>query len=134
LKRDLKRSVIPERPLFKETRYSDGAIVTIIQCDPVDESGNPDETGTVEFRGETLARIGLPKPIPITFRIPDVKTLQEARSMYGKYLDLAAQETVRMMQAEMLEAQKAAQQQIVVPGAGGQLPPGLMSAIQPKQK
>jgi len=131
----LQRNPIPEEPLFKETRYSDGAIVTIIECSPVLEDGSPDSSREVEYRGETLANIGLPSPMTITFRIPEVKTLQEARSNYGKYLDLAAQEQVRVLHAQMAAAQKAQQNKIVVPGQGvPPVNPGMMSAMAPKKK
>ena len=134
-KEGLQRSPIPEKPLSKETRFSDGAVVTIIRCDPVKEDGSPDPDREVEFRGETLARIGLPMPIDITFRIPEAKTLQEARSLYGKYLDLAAQERIKLMQQEMASQQKAQQDKIMVPGQAPQgIPPGMMSAISQAAK
>lgn len=128
---EMKRNPIPENPLFKETRFSDGAIVTIIQCDPVKEDGSPDPDREVEFRGETLANIGLPSPMTITFRIPEVKTLQEARSVYGKYLDLAAQEQMRLLSAQMAAMQKEQQKKIVTPG---QMPPGMMSSMTNPKK
>ena len=130
MKEQMKRNPIPEMPLFKETRYSDGAVVTIIQCDPVKEDGSPDPDRETEFRGETLANIGLPSPMTITFRIPEVKGLTEARSNYGKYLDLAAQEQVRLLHAQMAEMQRQQQQKIITPG---QMPPNMVSAMT-KQK
>ena len=131
-KEKMQRNPIPELPLFKETRYSDGSVVTIIQCDPVKEDGSPDETRDKEFRGDTLANIaGLPQPIAITFRITEARTLQEARSVYGKYLDLAAQERLKLLYAQMASMQKEQQNKIVVPGAA---PPGMMSAVSQIQR
>ena len=122
----MKRPDIPNEPMFEETRYSDGGIVTIIQCNPVQGDGSPDPDRDVEYRGETLANIGLPSPMTITFRIPEAKTLTEARSMYEKYLDLAAQEQMRLLSTQMAAMQKQKQQQIMTPD---QMSPGMMSSV-----
>ena len=134
MKERLQRKEIPEAPLFVETRYTDGSVVNIIQMSPVKEDGSPDTDRKPEFRGETMANIGLPQPINITFRIPEAETLEQARNVYGKHLDIAAQEQLKLIQMQLIEMQKAKQQQIVVPGQMPQgMPPGMMSPIVQKK-
>ncbi len=97
--------------IYREELYTDLRLGTIRKLVPVTSDGEPDDSRTVRFSGQTqiLTPAG---PLPISFDIP-AKTLAEAIEGFGAAAEKAIEETAR----EIEELRRRTASGIVVPGA-----------------
>ena len=103
--------------LYREELFTDRKIGTIRRLTPVTADGLPDEKRKVEFVGE--AQIMTPAgALPINFEI-DATSLKEAAENFGPNAKDAIERTVK----EIQEMRRQAASSIVIPGAGGGIPP-----------
>ena len=105
--------------LYREEIYTDRAAGTLRVLMPVTRDGGPDQTRPTVYVGEAqiLTNMG---PLPISFEI-DATSLGEAVQQYGD----ASKEGVERAMRELQELRRQASSSILVPGAGGGLPPNV---------
>ncbi len=110
--------------LYREDIYTDRAAGTIRVLTPVTRDGGPDQTRPVVYTGEAQIMTNM-GPLPISFEIP-AATLAEAVQKYGE----SAKDGVERTMRELQELRRQQSSSILVPGAGGSLPPGAASKLK----
>jgi hypothetical protein len=105
--------------LFREESYTDLRVGSIQRLIPVKTDGTVDEARASMFVGE--AQLMSPAgPVPLRAEIP-AANLQEAIERFPD----AMQRAVERLMAEIKEMQRQQSSRLVIPGAGGGLPPDL---------
>ena len=106
--------------VYREDVYTDRKVGTIRCMTPVKTDGSTDTSRDMLFVGE--AQIMTPMgALPVTFEIGGA-SLAEAIENYGE----AAKEGIERTVKEIQEMRRQAASSIVLPGAGGGLPPGAL--------
>ena len=106
--------------VYREDVYTDRKVGTIRCLTPVKSDGSADTARGMLFVGE--AQILTPMgALPVSFEI-EAASLADA---IGKYAE-AAREGVERTVKEIQEMRRQAASSIVLPGAGGGLPPGAL--------
>jgi len=105
--------------LYREEIYTDRSAGTMRVLNPVTRDGAPDAARPTLYIGEAQLMTNM-GPLPIAFEIP-AATFGEAIARYGA----AAKEGIERTMRELQELRRQSQSSLIVPGAGGGLPPGL---------
>ena len=105
--------------LYREEIYTDRKLGTLRVMLPVTAMGAPDPSRPPIYTGEAQLMTNM-GPLPIAFEIP-AATFGEAILRYGA----AAKEGIERTMRELQELRRQSQSSLIVPGAGGGLPPGL---------
>lgn len=106
--------------VYREDVYTDRKVGTIRCLTPVKSDGSADTARGMLFVGE--AQILTPMgALPVTFEI-EAASLADAIENYAE----AAKEGVERTVKEIQEMRRQAASSIVIPGAGGGLPPGAL--------
>jgi len=105
--------------LYREEIYTDRKLGTLRVMLPVTAMGAPDPSRPPIYTGEAQLMTNM-GPLPIAFEIP-AATFGEAIARYGA----AAKEGIERTMRELQELRRQSQSSLIVPGAGGGLPPGL---------
>jgi hypothetical protein len=104
--------------VYREDVYTDRKVGTIRCMTPVNADGSTDGTRGILFLGETQIMTPM-GALPVSFEVP-ATTLAEAIEKYGE----SAKEGIERTVKEIQEMRRQAASSIVLPGAGGGLPPG----------
>jgi hypothetical protein len=104
--------------VYREDVYTDRKVGTIRCMTPVNPDGSTDSTRGILFLGETQIMTPM-GALPVSFEIL-ATTLAEAIEKYGE----SAKEGIERTVKEIQEMRRQAASSIVLPGAGGGLPPG----------
>jgi hypothetical protein len=106
--------------IYREDVYTDRKVGTIRCMTPVKSDGSPDTARDMLFIGE--AQILTPMgALPVTFEIEGT-SLAEAVENYAEAARGGVERTVK----EIQEMRRQAASSIVLPGAGGGMPPGAL--------
>jgi hypothetical protein len=106
--------------VYREDVYTDRKVGTIRCLTPVKSDGSADTARGMLFVGE--AQILTPMgALPVTFEI-EAASLADAIENYAE----AAKEGVERTVKEIQDMRRQAASSIVIPGAGGGLPPGAL--------
>jgi hypothetical protein len=106
--------------VYREDVYTDRKVGTIRCMTPVKSDGSADTARSMLFVGE--AQILTPMgALPVTFEI-EAASLADAIENYAE----AAKEGVERTVKEIQDMRRQAASSIVLPGAGGGLPPGAL--------
>ncbi|NKC15997.1 MAG: hypothetical protein GKR94_28500 [Gammaproteobacteria bacterium] len=114
--RDLK---VDTDNLYREEVFTDLGAGTIRRLTPVLPDGSADSSRQTAYMGQAQV-VSAMGPLPLQFQL-------EADSLDGaiERFPAAAEQAVKRMLDEIRELQRQQASQIVVPGAGGGLPPGM---------
>jgi hypothetical protein len=105
--------------LYREETYTDRRVGTLRVLVPVKTDGTADATRPTLYVGQVSVMTPM-GALPISFELPDAKTLAEAIAGFAEGARLGIQETMREL--EQMRREQASS--LVIPEPGGGLPAG----------